>query len=617
MSTIFSPVKRFSQTHTITNKYAWLFALLVLFLIAVFYIHSTQSTYIIADEYLVYRFTRDDFGETISYLVNRDVHPPLWFSFFWVWRRIAGESDFSGRLQAIFFSLITLSLVYQMGKRWFGSPRYGIFAMLILSTNNLFFIYALQIRPYGLAMLLAISSMFAFHRWLTLRSRPAAIVYAVTVALLLYIHYFLFLLVILQGLFFLTLGLRSSNQLWRQLPLVLGFAFCLFSPWLPSFINQFQHIREVELASGNARGVAGSSVTTFLTSSEEILKLINSASNGHVWISAILVVVGIHYWWKQNSYRLALTWALVLPTITFAANLLLAVYNPRYIVNFIIGVSFVIAVGIGQLPSRVRWIVLVGFVVLNLWSLPSFVPRDIVPYRSLLRDLGAAYQPGDIILIDPPDNRGVEFNWQYAHQFSPEMQQSVVRTVEEALPARRIWYLTGAWFDENIRATYLHIEQTHPRQTGFGKCDRDWCYLIQLMEASPWNEPQVFGEDIAFWGADIDAVTSESIQMRLWWKLDQKPARNYSIGVHLLDKNGLLVGQSDGPIRHYGVQTYNMSDLEPGSIYIDFRSLLIPSGLPSGDYVLALTVYDWQTSERLLLANGRNYLELSTVYINQ
>jgi hypothetical protein len=209
--------------------------------------------------------------------------------------------------------------------------------------------------------------------------------------------------------------------------------------------------------------------------------------------------------------------------VTFVVNLFLAVYNSRYVIHFVVGLALVIAAGLGRLPGRVRWMALASFALVNLWMLPSFLPRDIVPYRSLLKDLVAAYQPGDAIFIDPPDNRGVEFNWQYSQQFTPEMKAAIVRIPEEALSARRIWHITNDWFNETIHATYNEIEISHPRQSGFGKCDVDWCYLIQLMEAPPWSTPQFFGEDIAFWGADIDAITSEAIRMRLRWKVDQRP----------------------------------------------------------------------------------------------
>ena len=246
------------------RTFLWLLAVFVLFLIAVFYIHGSQTTYLIADEYLVYRFTRDDLKSTISYLINSDVHPPLWFSFFWGWRRLVGDSDFAGRSQAILFSLITLSVVFQLGKSWFGSMQFGIFTMLTLSVTSLFFYYFFQIRPYALAMLLASLCMLAFQQWMSRKTVRMAVVYGASVVGLLYIHYFLLLLVLTQVLYFLFIA-RPTRRLWRQAFVASGFTLLLFLPWMPSFFTQVQHLRQVELETGSARGIAGSSATTTFT----------------------------------------------------------------------------------------------------------------------------------------------------------------------------------------------------------------------------------------------------------------------------------------------------------------------------------------------------------------
>jgi len=233
---------------TLRKRY-WIVGLLAVFLIAVFQIHSIQTTYMTSDEYLVYRFTRDSLAESVAYLANQDVHPPLWFSFFWFWQRLAGDSDFVGRMQAILFSMMTLSVVYRLGRRWFGPPRYGLFAVVMLGVSALFFRYSLEIRPYALGMFLTSLSMFTFQRWLTRRTWRAAAFYALTVAAMLYVHYFLFMFILVQVIYFL---LRCpTQQLLRQAVGVMLLAFALWSPWFPSFLNQFEHIRAVELASGD------------------------------------------------------------------------------------------------------------------------------------------------------------------------------------------------------------------------------------------------------------------------------------------------------------------------------------------------------------------------------
>ena len=79
--------------------------------------------------------------------------------------------------------------------------------------------------------------------------------------------------------------------------------------------------------------------------------------------------------------------------------------------------------------------------------------------------------------------------------------------------------------------------------------------------------------------------------------------------------DGALVAQSDGPINHYGVQIVQTSQLQPGKIYIDWRTLTLPPDLPSGTYTLELVVYQSWDNTRLTLADGSDALKLEALTI--
>jgi hypothetical protein len=515
-------------------------------------------------------------------------------------------------MQAILFSMMTLCLVYQLGRRWFGGRRYGWFAMVALGVSALFFIYALEIRPYAFAMLLTSLSMLNFQRWLKERTRSAAIGYALTVAALLYVHYFLLIFIMAQVIYFLLQ--RPTRALLRQAVGVMLLIFVIWLPWFPFFLTQFEHIRTVELASDMARGVAGSSVTTQPTSLDSIVKLIQLATNGQFILYAIVLLVGLIYGGRKTNYRLALSWAIGVPALAFTLNTVVAVYSQRYIVNFIIGLALILAFGMVALPGRLRWGGLAVFAGLSLWGLPAQLPQDVVPYNVLFDRLAAASQPGDIIFFDKGGYNGDVMPWQMAHHLPEPLRTDFTQKVDEALPTRRIWHITSQWFSPDVQANFARIEETHPLQTVIGRCDSNWCYLIQLLEAPPWNEPKVFGEDMAFWGADVDAATLGAIQTRLWWKVEHAPSIDYSMSLRLLDSNGTLVAQADGPVNHYNT-IVNTSQFEPRHIYIDSRMLNLPPGLPPGTYTLELVVYNWQTNERLTLPDGSDHLHLEILNI--
>ncbi|MBK8032694.1 MAG: hypothetical protein IPK17_25085 [Chloroflexi bacterium] len=145
-------------------------------------------------------------------------------------------------------------------------------------------------------------------------------------------------------------------------------------------------------------------------------------------------------------------------------------------------------------------------------------------------------------------------------------------------------------------------------QQVLGQCDRTWCYLAQLMEAPPLSEPIAFGEQMQFWGADLDRLTDTTLDLRLWWRVDQTPDRDYSIAVHLLNPAGELIAQSDGPIQHYGTEILQTSSLQPGRIYIDHRQLSLPTDRLDGGYSLRLVVYQWWDGVRLAVDGADSYV---------
>ncbi len=97
--------------------------------------------------------------------------------------------------------------------------------------------------------------------------------------------------------------------------------------------------------------------------------------------------------------------------------------------------------------------------------------------------------------------------------------------------------------------------------------------------------------------------------------MEQRPDLDYSISLQLLSSSGALVAQRDGPINQFGVRVFETSQLEPGQIYIDHRTLALPADLSAGEYALALVVYQSWDGVRLRLPDGRDQLILDFITI--
>ncbi len=625
-----------------TISIPWLGGLVILFLVSIFQIHNIHTTHMREDEEIAYRSTQYDLMYAVRFQAERDVHAPLWFASFWLWQQFMGDSEFMGRVYSIFLSMATMALVYQVGRRWFGAPRFGLFAMAVLGVNAYFFIYSLEIRPYAMVMLAASVSMWCFWRWLKLKTWQAAMGYGLSLAVLLYIHYFLAFLIVAQVLYFYVFT-RPTLTISVQSAVAGALMIVLFLPWLPVLIGQIQTLQRIEAETTRGLGIAN---TTEPTTVEGIVELVNVTTNGQPGLYALALLVGAVVFLRRGGSRTAptprntgpqaadiqsLLWGIGVPVIALAINLFAAVYTQRYVTYLAVGLALAVGAGLvalGQFMSRLNRQdaqvakrasvgVLLGFVAISLWALPSQLPQDRIPYRDLLRNLSAAAQPGDVIFFDHAETNDNLAEWQYRHYLSPELWETAVSSEEAALEARRVWYITANWFDEAVRATFTDLERSRPVQTVLepSRCDRQWCYLIQLMEAPPWEQPAVFGDGMAFWGADVDSARREAIRTRLWWRVEQPPTVDYSMSLQLLDGSGQKVAQMDGPINHYGAEIVQTSQLEPGRIYIDHRAITPTSDLPAGAYTLALAVYQSWDGVRLMLPDGRDSLVLDAVSI--
>lgn len=593
----------------------WGWAVLVLLVVAAFLLHSAWLLHMHPDEVLSYVSSDGDLAYTLDVQMSvKDNQAPLWFVTFWAWRTTVGDAEYTSRVLGVLCVMLALAVTYRLGRRLFRADAVGLVAPVLLIGNGLFFNYALDIRPYPLVMLCAALSMWAFTRWLDGRTPRRVAIYGLTIALLLYVHYLLVFLVVVQGIYFLTQKPRLRDFGQALLAGIIGVG--LWLPWMPTFYNQVIGLRQIETASGTGRGVAGIGVSTQATSLQTLLDLLHVATNGLIWLYGLVLLIGVVLMIRQRMRRvatgrlgLALAWGIGVPLVYLAANLVAAVYAPRFVSYAMLGLSLALAAGMVALPRRIGYAGAALLVAANLLTFSTTIP-DRVPYRDLYAQISAQGRAGDVLL-----NTGNVDNflqWQQAHYLAPELHGGITSDLDTAQAARRVWFLTGDWFNPAIRAQFDALEPSHPVQEVLGQCpERGWCYLAQLMEAPPLPSPVRFGDSMDFRGVDVDTVTRADVQTRLWWRVEEAPPLDYSFSLRLVDGAGAVVAQSDGAIHHYGADVQT-SQMEPGKIYIDKRTIDLPNGLAAGAYRLQLVVYQSWDGERLSV-NNADALDLGQV----
>ncbi len=105
-----------------------------------------------------------------------------------------------------------------------------------------------------------------------------------------------------------------------------------------------------------------------------------------------------------------------------------------------------------------------------------------------------------------------------------------------------------------------------------------------------------------------------SLPVALAWLPEDTPAVDYSVFLHLVDAQGSIAAQVDGPPADGRHPTTTWAR---GERVIDVRRVTLPPDLPAGEYRLMVGFYTWQTGERVPLADGGTSFTLPVRVVNR
>jgi len=161
-----------------------------------------------------------------------DPHPPLYYMQLHYWLSL-GSSDLWIKINATFWSILTLISLYYLGKKLFDT-RTALLASMIFALNPFAIHYAGQARMYSWLMFLAIWSFYFTHRLLEDRSLGSAIGSAVFTTAFLYSQGGAFLLLVVlftyAGLF--AYGKGHKWSILKPFIIVQAVPIILYLPWL-------------------------------------------------------------------------------------------------------------------------------------------------------------------------------------------------------------------------------------------------------------------------------------------------------------------------------------------------------------------------------------------------
>jgi mannosyltransferase len=186
------------------------------------------------DEAFSISLARNHVVPIILFLASgHDAHPPLYYVLLSLWIHLFGSSEAAARSLSAVIGLVTIPLLYVFARRLVDGSV-ALLSAALFAGSAFAALAAREARMYPLLGLLALGAWHALLRALEEKRAREWALYVVATTLMLYTHYYGFLVLASQGVY-LSLRWRDHRTL-RDAGIALGAVIVFFSPWIPSLV---------------------------------------------------------------------------------------------------------------------------------------------------------------------------------------------------------------------------------------------------------------------------------------------------------------------------------------------------------------------------------------------
>ena len=377
-----------------------------------------------------------------------DEHPPLHYWILHFWNMVAGTDAFAGRFISLAFGVLTIALIYRIGKR-VGGMGIGTLAALFLATARFHIWWSQDIKNYTLSIFFAFAAIWFALDLLSDSSgrtppstmRHSQLGYALCAALALWTHYLAALVLLALNLYALIVilseakDLRKSNEAPRPAQrerktrrtgtlvnwvIANLLAAALFAPWMYLYLQN--------AAAWSAAPVFDFSLFLKLVATVLPLGVTTDIDNYAVLTAALTLIAAVPVFSLLYSviskrkaenrgsslnteYRLLFALIIALPPILLYALSLtpISFFAPkiqaRYLLVLLPAYMLLLALGIDTLKRFSTWLALAGTVFILAAS--AFVLSDYYAdrrltddYATLANTINSFARQGDVVLLD-------------------------------------------------------------------------------------------------------------------------------------------------------------------------------------------------------------------------
>ena len=167
-----------------------------------------------------------------------DLHPPLYYLLIHLWSLI-GHDEFTLRLFSVISNFLSGVILFICVRQMF-NPSIALLTLIFFAISPFQIRYSQEVRMYSLLGLWIVLVLFSVLQYLKSKSWGSLSCYIISASLGLYTHYqAVIFLTLINIAVFIRLFRTGKGNLWQWILAQLAI-LALFSPWLPTFINQFK-----------------------------------------------------------------------------------------------------------------------------------------------------------------------------------------------------------------------------------------------------------------------------------------------------------------------------------------------------------------------------------------
>ena len=348
--------------------------------------------------------TSHSFGRMYQ-LVAQDVHVPGYHTVLKLWIAVFGHGVATTRALSLVLFVLTIPAVYALGRRVF-DERDSLFAAALVALSPFLTWYGNEIRMYAALALVVVLNQLCFLRIFQRAARANWTFYALTAVVGIYTHYFFWLTLLTQGVFYLVNRRRFARGSFLRLATVAGLLLVALAPWL-------LFVRSQGGSGGNQPLLlAPTSVDLFNTFSQffagfqdNFINTLLVAMWPMVVLLSLLALQKTRRVPPEIGYFLLMGLLPVLAAFTVAITVR-PVYVTRYLIvalpSLLLFLTWLLTVYGRRTALLLRSVLLLGLVAASLQQALSPATPVKEDYRAASDYLASAAAPQDIVVISPP-----------------------------------------------------------------------------------------------------------------------------------------------------------------------------------------------------------------------